>query len=457
MPGTGTAKGLWDRWRRRDACPGDTAAFVRERWPFLLGGLGLFLVLLILRSWENFLHPSLYVEDASHYFNRYYGGFRDLGFILQTPHGYVNILNNLVAWLVAEVDVRWQPALYQLYAVILAVVTSFVPALSGMFRSRWLLVIAPAVLGLSGMNHVFYYVTLTYQMYVVVVLLLCLMFLPGPRSAAGAVLACAVSGLLIWSGPYSVVAVPVALLSVLLYRGGHRNLVLGWIVVCALVYTQTARGLVRFENLLEPPVVWTMVEILFEDVLFLGLLGDLSVWKAVLVVGGVGALVYRLRNERDYLKMAALFAAVVLCALTPLFLSVKFARYPDPYPCHTLISEFFWLAFLLYSVDRLVRVVDRRRLAGWSTVGAFTLLVTVDQVEHPRKGHFPVNPHIDEFVERIHRAEALDLEERNLYVFLRADGDMQRAFVPRVRVGSRRPDAEPLSGEEIEEHRLAIR
>ena len=112
------------------------------------------------------------MEDAGHYFNAYYGGKRYLSFILQHPNGYYNILNNFVAWLASKMDVRLQPLIYHLFSLSLGILVATCMAFTGLIRNRALLMITPLALGLSGMNHIFYYVSLTFQMYNVVILLL---------------------------------------------------------------------------------------------------------------------------------------------------------------------------------------------------------------------------------------------------------------------------------------------
>lgn len=443
---------IGSRWRLRDdprpEYPGSASVWTEHRRVVVASFL-LFGVLLALRTWANLVHPSLFVEDTTHYFNVYYGGDRGFGTVFQQPHGYYNLLNNLVAWAASWADVRLQPAIYQGVAVVLAVTASCTLAFSGLYRSRWTLLVLPAVLGLSGMNHVAYYTTLTFQMYVVVVLLLCLTFLQAPRRGVALAGTAALLGLLIWSGPYSVVAVPAAALSMLLFRGRRRNALLGWVVVCTLVYAQTARGLVRFENLTDPQAVRTMVEVFVGEVLLLDLAGAFAWWKAALGVAALGAVLFRLRGEGPYLRVSALFLVIVGGALAPLFLSTKFADYPDPYPCHTFISQFFWLAFLLYTADRFLRRSSRERVAGWAVVAVFGLLVAADNARHPEKGYMAVREGLPEFLERVRRVEELGLEERNRYVVVELPG-YDRHFVPRARVGSRREDAKRLPYEEVE-------
>ena len=65
---------------------------------------------------------------------------------------------------------------------------------SGLVRNRVLLLVCPLALGLTGLNHLYYYNTLIYTMYTGVLMLLALLFYPPPpkytvsgrRGASGA-------------------------------------------------------------------------------------------------------------------------------------------------------------------------------------------------------------------------------------------------------------------------------
>lgn len=388
---------------------------------------------LLFRSWGNFSTPGLYVEDATLHFNAYYGGADRLTSVLDRPHGYYSLFGNLVAWVVAKMDVRVQPASYLVVATACAVTTSTCLLFSGLFKTRGVIFVAPTVLGLVGMNHIYYYVTLTYQIYVVVVLLICLMFFRPPKSTVGFVVLFLVYMLLIWSGPYSVLALPTALLFILFFPGRRRNALMAGVILCTLAYSLTSRGLIRLENLLDPSILWHMLGALINKVIFLGSI-EYHHAKASVVVVALAGVLYLLRRDFYFHRYSLILASVVLLSLTPLFLSAKYDQYPNPLPCHVFIAQFFWLVWLLLAADRLVLTKWPRAWFAATVVAGFLALVYVDNNSVPTRGAKRPMKGLARYLKAIKSVEQLELEKRNEFVVLR----YRRAhFSPRVEVGSR--------------------
>ena len=421
----------------------DKAPDWRRLWPWLALGILFYLAALALRSWANLSQPGLYMEDAGHYFNSYYGGRRYLSFILQHPNGYYNILNNLVAWLAAKGDVRLQPLIYHLFSLGMGVSVAVCLACTGLVRSRALLLVTPLALGLSGMNHIFYHVSLTFQMYNVVVLLLCLLLFPPPKSWTATGCLALLAALLIWSGPYSVVAVPAALLCLLLFPWDRKAVLCAWIVVCTLWYTTALEGgLIRLQNILNPQVQEMILTTLFGRVLLLdSLSASLMVQIALGLMLAAGPLVL-LRREVGYVKISLVLFTIIVLSLAPLFLSQKILLYQQVYPCHIYIAQFFWVFYLLISLDRLLARQERSRaLKGALLALAVFVFVFADNRRHPDKGFIQPMDKVPAYVRAVHAAEQLGLEEHNQYLVLRTQNIDPRAAPASVRVGSRRRSA----------------
>ena len=410
-----------------------------------------FVLVLGFRSWDNLIHPGLYMEDAGHYFNNYYGVKRYFSFVLQHPNGYYNILNNVVAWAASRLDIRLQPLSYHLFALSLGMAVAACLAWSGVIRNRFILVVTPLALGLSGMNHIFYYTSLTFQMYNVVVLLLCLFYFPSPKTWLGAFMLMALAALLIWSGPYSVVALPVALLYLLCYEFDKKAVVCCGIIACILWYTSSLQGgMIRFENILDPDLRRTIIEVLFGKVFLLDLGGTINPIKVVAVLIGFASLFFGLRHDIRYLKIALLALSTIILSLAPLFLSEKILLYQRVFPCHLYIAIFFWIFFLLCSLDALLRRLPRYRSSGGALLAvAVVAVVWIDNSKHPDKGTITVMGQIPAFVEAIYQAEQLHLERENLYAVACAENIDPRAAPAKVRVGSRRWSAKPAPPERI--------
>lgn len=410
----------------------------------------LFLVVLILRSYTNLLHPGLYMEDATHYFNNYYGGFRPFDFVLQHPNGYYNVLNNFVAWLTAHLDVRMQPLSYHAFSVVMGIATATCILFSGLLRTRSLLVIAPLVLGLSGMNHIYYYITLTFQMYNVVILLLLLLFFPVPKSSLSLLFQSLLATLLVWSGPYSVVALPVSLLFLILFRNWKKSVLHCIVIANVLLYTLSLReSTVQFLNIFNESILNIAASVLFERIFFLELLGSITFFKVCSFFLLLALTLYALRKDRFYCKLSLVLFAIIVGSLAPLFLSIKFPLYMTVFPCHVYISQFFWLFFLLFTADRFL--LQERRWLGIRLVLpiAFLCTVIVDNVSHPDKHSNPIMAKVPSFVRTIYLVEQLELGKNNQYVVLKTDNVIPIHLPPMVRVGSLRKDAKQLGKDDI--------
>ncbi|MGE9290257.1 MAG: hypothetical protein ACQKBT_04650 [Puniceicoccales bacterium] len=406
-------------------------------------------VIVLLRSWENFLYPSLFVEDAFHYFNVYYGQrVSILEAILRDPNGYFNVLPNLVTWSFAYLDVRWLPGAYAGFAVAFSLFAATFPLATGLFRNRWMVFLVPLVLALSGLNHIFYFTTMTFQMYIVVLVLLVSLFLPAPKTRFGLALRMMVGAFFVFSGPYSVVAVPAGLILLTFYAPSKQSYFWAAMAVFGVVFMQTTTGMVRLQNLLDPAILESMARVMLDRILFFGLV-EIGIVPGGVIVGVLILTIYLfLWRDAEFRRTGTVFLAIVVLAMAPLFLSQKFFQYSNPYDCHVLVSVFFWLLFLLYSVDRLVDRLGGRTLCGALLCVVLGAFVIFDQVKNPQKRYISPNREILPFMEMIHEAEGLRLEERNEFILLDGSGAPQNIFNPRVQVGSNRPDARQIAAPE---------
>jgi hypothetical protein len=419
--------------------------------PFLLFAVIGYIVALLFRSWSNIFHPGLYMEDAGHYFNVYYGGFRDFSYILQHPNGYYNILNNLVAWIAAKIDVRLQPILYHMFSLALGITVATCMAFTGLIRTKAILLVTPLALGLSGMNHIYYHVSLTFQMYNVVVLLLCLFFFRFPNTWTATILMTLLATLLIWSGPYSVVAIPVAFLYLFFFKPDKKTIWCCSVIFCAFLYTSAVRGgVIQINNILDPGIQQGILSVLFGKIFFLNLLGKVNGIHISLISLGIVCLVFSLRQNFLYIKISALLFTMIILSLAPLFLSQKIQLYQAVFPCHIYISQFFWIFFLLFSLDTVLQKQIRyRKTLGIASAVLVATVVLFDNVQHPYKGFRTIMTTVPEFVHTIHLAEQLQLETNNQYIVLQTQNIVPGAPPPTVRVGSRQADARRVPAEHI--------
>ena len=419
--------------------------------PLIGGAVILYLLTLAFRSWPNLIHPGMYMEDATHYFNIYYGGNRDLSFILQHPNGYYNILNNLVAWLSSKLDVRMVTWAYHLFSLTTGIVCAVLFLFTGLIKNRLLLLITPIVLGLSGMNHIYYYTSLTFQMYNVVIILLILLFLPGPESFFSLVCKTALATLLIWSGPYSVVAVPVSLVSMVMFKGKYRNIWLMWVIICSIGYSLSVQGgMIRLATFSDAGARHSMISTLFTKIFFMDMLGSLSTYKMSIFLLIIVAIFLFLRKNSTYLKISILLFGIIIGSLAPLFLSVKYLLYQQVFPCHIYIAQFFWLVFVLYTIDQFMPVLKKTaHFFPPAVVAAILCFVLADNLKHPAKGKREIMTNLPDFLATIHRVEQLSLIDNNQYVVLKTNNIIPKGMHPMVRVGSLRHDARRLRRSEV--------
>lgn len=455
---------LWNTlWRRTYYRPQPVSLPLKYQSLCNLLSVLLFLSALFFLMGKQISTPGLYMEDAGHYFNIYYGRVQDFFSIMQNPNGYFNVINNFIAWLAAFTDVRFQPWFYLIFALLMGVYTASSMLFSGLFQSRSIRLISCMVLGLVGMNHAFYFNTLTFQMYNVVILLLCLLFYQLPPSKSIVFLCCLWAVLLIWSGPYSVVAFPVSLLFLVLFRNEEKTILFLLVMLTVLFYSASvSQGTIMLGNIADPTILRVAWKTLIEQVFFFNLFGKITTIKVVLLFVLLSTIIYSLRENSFFLKNSLILFSIIIAALAPLFLSVKYLLYQTVFPCHIYASQFFWAVFLLFSADQLILKYSTVRPLPYLLTLAFLALIIADNNPNRTelKGRDSLMPHLAEFTRAVHKVEQLHLERNNTYVIMMAD-NLKPPFMPlAIRVGSNRTDARQIGSNElhlpeVDEHILA--
>lgn len=403
---------------------------------YIFAGLAVYILIMLVRSWDNFSAPGLYVEDATHYFNLFYGGHKSLSSIFQHPNGYYNIYNNFIALLTSKADILLQPRIYQSMAILLCVLTVAAVSFSGLFQNRFVLLITPLLLGLSGLNHIYYYITLTFQMYMVVLLLLVLLLWRWKLPFIVNLFFFTLLVFLIWSGPYSVLTVPFCLTFLFFFKGRTWTC-LGIIAVTAAYALSVEKSTIMLGNLFNTEILTLWFQTLITKVFFMGMKDSVNTEKIILLLAVFLPLFFILRKERLYLKTTALLFVIIISSFAPLFLSKKYLLYQTIYPCHIVIAQFFYLVFILYSADHILRKFSKYEIQLGSlfllSVFAFILL---DNIEHREKYRAPVMKSIPPFLKAVKKAESAGLSERHQHIIIITDG-IKKAFKPVAVVGDR--------------------
>ncbi len=434
---------LTSYWRNRPFFHLDRQRFLAERkWEIWLGCL-LYIVVLIIRSWENFSHPGLYVEDATYYFKLNYGELFRFENIFRNPNGYFNIFNNFAAQLIAQFDVRLQPLLYQTVASTLSVTTICLFARSGLVRNRYLLIITPLLLGLSGLNHLFYYVTITFQMYLLVLTLILVLLWDHQHSRAMAVVHFLLIPLLVFSGPYSVLAVPFCILFVFFLRG--KSWLMGWTILVCLVFLGTTTGstgsTLELHNVTYHFFQKLWFDTIIEQVFMMGLHDHANSDKLLLFSLLIGISLFIIRSDRVHLRILLLLLVVIILTPAPLLLSNKYLLYQAVFPCHVLTAQFCWLLFVLIILDRILLKLKQQARPLFAAVCSMLLVsfIIVDNRAHTDKHSYEVLYNTKNFLEKIKEVEALELKKQNKFAVITAEGN--HIFNPNIVVGSKSPDA----------------
>ena len=385
-------------------------------------GLIIFAGIVLLRSWDNFSQPGLYAEDSIHYFNYYYGNVRAFTDILQHPNGYYNLFNNLVAYTTAKADVGLAPLIYQSVCIVLSFLTIAAFSFSGLVTNRYLLFISPLLLGLSGLNHLYYYISLTFQMYVVVLLLLILMLRRIKSSAPVEVLLFILMSFLIWSGPYSVLAVPLALAFIVFFRDRTTTCV-GLLLVTVAYTLSVTKSTIMLENIFKPEILRLWGSTLVTDVFFMGFKDSVNIEKLILIAVTFITVFIILRRDRLFLKTATLLLIIIVASFAPLFLSKKILLYQKILTCHLLIAQFFWLALILFTADRmLARWPAKQHLLGGVFVLLAAFFIFADNTRHPDKWQAKVQEAMPRFLQKVKEAEEMNLAQEGKRMIISTAG-----------------------------------
>ena len=420
-------------------------------WKIL--GCLILLVALVARSWRTLGATAFYVEDAL-LFSYYYGGVRPLGEVLNNHFGqpYTTLISQFFAWIYAYADVRLQPYLYQWTGFVWAMLAACCLFFSGLLKSRIILLVGPSLMGLTALNHIYYFNTLIYVMYTAVILLLALLFYPWPKNRWSILVFLCFMVLLPWAGPYSVLSVPAVLALVVLLRGEYkkRALLMASLLSTLCYFLVTVQGnTTQLAALKKWGVVKHFLQVLLEKVLLFNHFSNVSPWAWLPVLLGIGGCFFLFRKDSQYIKYSLVMLGIVIASLSLFFLSIKFPLYLFTSSCHLVISLYFWCFFLLYSVDHFFVTFGWGTLAGGLFAGMVTLFIFVDNSRYPKKGWVEGIAETTVFLSEVRKIEQLHLADKNAFTVLKLDNYQAPFFIPTAIIGSRNKDAKHLLREQL--------
>lgn len=415
---------IFKQWEKRatysDSSGQNRFSVVQMRW--LIAGILCLAFVVIFRSWDHFLLPAFYAEDSIHYFNRYYGGDHSLKDILAHPHGYYNIFNNFAALLIAKLDILLQPLSYHITAFFVGIITVATFSFSGLIRNKHILFITPLLLGLSGMNHIYYYITITFQMYVLIILALSLLFHNNKPEGITSIPFFIILCLLIWSGPYSVLIVPYSLCYIFLFKDKTLFFV-ALITVCMLYLFSVSVSTVRLEHLFNPYILSYWGKALASQIFYMEIIERVNTPEYIFIGCFFVTVYLLLRKDIFFQKTSILFLCIIILNYAPYTLSTKFIEYPMIFPCHKFISQFFWLAFLLFITDRIIlRYTHLSRFIAPLFIILTTIFIFYDNNIHPWKYKKPLFHAMPKFLKTVKEVEERHLEDQHQQIIIKTRG-----------------------------------
>lgn len=195
-------------------------------WPALLL---LITVITVWRSYDFVSHPELRAEDGLKVFTFFYE-HRDVSYLLHFKAGYVPLLPNLLGWLTVRLPARVMPYFMTVVPTLLAALTASVfaaPAYRRYVHRDSVRYAACLALAVAPVGPMMTTSNTDYSIWNALLLLMWLALLPMPQSKLFSVLFAVAVGVLIWTHPLSIVALPVTLIGALRERRPFQRVMQG--------------------------------------------------------------------------------------------------------------------------------------------------------------------------------------------------------------------------------------
>ena len=423
-------------------------------WAWLFAGCLLLLIANLVRSWPVFTHPGFYVEDAA-LFSRYYGNGLPVTDIWAYLFGqpYKMVVTNFLAWCIGHLDVRVHLQVYLWTGFAWGTTAACCFFFTGLIRSRSVLLLGPLLIGLSGMNHIFYYNTLIFVMYSCLAVLLILFFFPAPKSIFNALPLFVLCLFLPWAGPYSAVAVPISLFMLLLFwqdlNRTKRFLLLTSGLSAFLYYLTVQGGTSTIMRLKRVSVIQTYLDSILDRIFYFDLFGYVPPWFWIPILLIIGGSFLLFRKDTVFIKNSLLMLATIFGSFTLFYLSSKYPVYIRPKPCHMFLSAFFWCVYLLYLVDHLFQRYGEQKIPVTIFLVLLCTVIFFDNKKHKDKNTVSPLTGTDTYIAAIHAMEQQHLKKKNQYVILRHQTSQHHVMHPWVQIGSRQADAQQLFPDDL--------
>ncbi|MGW8194977.1 MAG: hypothetical protein ACWGOX_12005, partial [Desulforhopalus sp.] len=183
------------------------------------------------------------------------------------------------------------------------------------------------------------------------------------------------------------------------------------------------KSTIMLGNLFSPFILKLWGKTLVTEVFFMGFKESVNPEKLLLIAFTLVPLLIYLRKERYYLKISFLLAVLIVSSMAPLLLSQKYLLYQRIFPCHLLIAQFFWLAFILYSLDTiLLKLKHYRKVIGSGLLMVIVVFIVFDNAVHREKYQVALLPAFDKFIQAVKKAEQMDLQAKGERMIISTNG-----------------------------------
>ena len=389
-----------------------------DRVWIVLGSLLLFITLIVI-SYANLAHPGLYIEDTMELSDSMAGGASLLDPEKYTYYrGYTVFLSELFVSISGLFPLAWQPSLYQWISILMICLAMTVMAYSGLFVSKPILLMAPLVLCLGSFSGSAMYLTLTGTLFSSTALLMALAVRPLPTQANWLLAYLVLIGILVMSGPYTPLLIPLAFGLLLFNCSSKKSLILIAIMLLAIVYTSTSSsGMLQLTNVLDADVRTDYFKALVHYVLVLEMFATTDYRIGFLVCAFVVGLLVVYRGDRIYVKHSIIFLLLSLVSLSVFFLSFKYHQYRGAIiNSHTVIAQLCWVIFILLTADKIIAQIKSsfiKAVIGLIIVVLFcSMLIAKDSAQSPRTSRPPdYNSKLPGFFSAVNYVKKLKLQD----------------------------------------------
>lgn len=307
-------------------------------------------------------------------------------------------------------------------------------------------------MGMTAMNHIYYFSTTIYVMYMGVIILLALPFFATPGNIGSTAIWFSLMLLLPWSGPYSVIAVPVVLAMILLFPDDKKK----WLLLLVGLLSTLAYFLFAVEDSSSKITFlknWWIIKLFFhvllDKIIFMKQFDYVEPWLWLPVLLAILLCFFLFHKDKYYIRFSLVMFGIIISSLALFFLSSKFPSYKVTSDCHRVISLYFWCFYLLYTADRFFIGYGWGKISSALLTAAVLFLILYDNHRFPRKRWIEGIPDSREFLSAVRQLETVQLDNQNAHIIVQLDNYQKPYFLPKAMIGNRHKNSIQLTSDQV--------